>query len=164
MYKKLVALFCFCSQLHADANLKLDDAQIVKKIDTYRIRLDSLSQTIKGMSKIQKQFISPRLLEFDNLLQDVERVKRWKENDLANTELQKLEIKLKNRIRFISRYCKDCQAGKMLKSPGERNVFEERSSSKSQKLEDDQIQYVQTVETVKHMSSDSIVNEESGRP
>ncbi len=164
MYKKIVAFLCFFSQLHAGDDLKLEDSQILKNIDTYRIRLNRLSQTIKNMSETQKQVISSKLLEFDTLLQDVERVKRLKKNDLVNTQLNKLDVKLKNRIRFISRYCRDCQAGKMTSSPGERNVFEERSASKRQKLEDDQIQYVQTVETVQRAPNDSIVNEESGRP
>ena len=52
----------------------------------------------------------------------------------------------------------------MTSSPGERNVFEERSESKRQKLEDSQIQYVPTFETPQRAPSDSIVNEESGRP
>jgi hypothetical protein len=142
----------------------LNGLQIIKKIDTYRIRLDSLSQTIKNMSKQQQQVITPALLEVDTLLKDAERIKRLKKNDLVSTQLNKLDVKLRSRIRFISRFCEDCQAGKMIKSPGERNVFEERPTSRVQKLEDDQIQYVPTVETVHPMANDKTLNEESGRP
>lgn len=163
MYKKIVAFLCFFSHLHGE-NVKLEDSQIIENINTYRIRLNRLSQTIKNMSEAQKQVISPKLIEFDALLQEAEHIKRDKKNDLVSARLNELDAKLKSRIRFISKYCKDCQAGKMTSSPGERNVFEERSESKRQKLEDSQIQYVPTVETPQRAPSDSIVNEESGRP
>jgi len=50
MYKKIVAFLCFFSHLHGE-NVKLEDSQIIENINTYRIRLDRLSQTIKNMSE-----------------------------------------------------------------------------------------------------------------
>lgn len=164
MFKKIVVFSCFLAQLCVGEDLKTAELQIFKNIETYRIRLDNLSQTIKNMSAAQKLVISPKLLEFDDLLKDADRIKRLKKDDFSSAQLSKLDVKLKNRIRFISRYCKDCQAGKMTRSPGERNVFEARLASESQKLEEDQIQYVPTVETVQYESDHDIVNEESGRP
>ena len=162
MLKKvgIVCFTCLFSMLSAAIELKSDESGI----DTYRMRLERLSLTIKNMSKKQKQVITPKLLEIDTLLKDAEWMKRLEKNELVSTELNKLERKLKSRIRFVSRFCKECQAGKMLKSPGERNAFEEKSPSRVQKIEEDQIQYVPTVETVQHMPNDTILNEESGRP
>lgn len=162
MFKKVGIVFftCLFSMLYAGIELKSDDS----RIDTYRMRLERLSLTIKNMSKSQKQVITPKLLEVDALLKDAERIKNFEKNELIRTQLNKLERKLKSRVRFISRFCKECQAGKMVKSPGERNVFEERLPSRIQKIEEEQIQYVPTIETVQHMPNEKMLNEESGRP
>jgi aminoglycoside phosphotransferase family enzyme len=162
MYQKVAIIFFLFlfSILYAAIELQSEES----RIDAYRMRLERLSLTIKNMSKSQKQVITPKLLEIDTLLKDVERMKRLERNELVRTELKKIESKLKSRIRFIARFCQECQAGKMIKSPGELNIFEEKSSSKLQKIEEDQIQYVPTVETVQHVPSDTILNEESGRP
>jgi hypothetical protein len=170
MFKKVKIVFftCLFSMLYAEIELKSGesptDAPIESQIDTYRMCLKRLSSIIKKMSENEKQFISPTLIEVDTLFRDAERIKKLQKTDLVSTQLNKVENKLKNHIHFIENFCKEFQAKKMVKSPGERNVFEEKSTSRAQKIEDDQIQYAPTIETVQHMPNDKILNEESGRP